>query len=537
MARRLDYNQVKEFIESKGFLLVSTEYKNNSSKLQISCPTHGIFEMSFNNFQTGHYCKKCSGEVKGERQAGNPEEFKEYVKNTKYELLTPYVRNFLKVKMRCPEHGEFEIRPNDFKQEKGCWKCGDIKGSEKRSYVPPAFHENLQNNKYELITPYHRTEEKVQIKCPIHGIFEMTPHAIISGQGCPNCRYVKSSQKLRKDPTIFAKQVESTKYELLSDYILSNEKVTFKCPDHGEFEMTPSNFSNGHRCSKCVRVITPHHAEIIDYIKTIYGGEIVPNDRKTLKGMELDIWIPEKKFGIEYDGLYWHSEKAKQRPDLANKEKIRRVQEANINFLAVFSDEWENETKKEIIKSMISHRLNKSSEVIYARDTTIEDIDKEVAKKFMMENHLDGHVMFKKAIGLVDKSKRLVMCITLKTSFTKELELARMATLKYTSVVGGASKLLNAIKESFVSFSNNRLSNGNIYKSLNFVEITKTTSPSYYYTDCKIRVWRFNCRKIAGKPGTEREQAEAGLFEKRFGHKRSVFRIYDYGHRKWLKSN
>lgn len=44
---------------------------------------------------------------------------------------------------------------------------------------------------------------------------------------------------------------------------------------------------------------------IIDSLK--YDGIIIHNDRKVLRPKEIDIYLPDLKIGIEYNGLYWHS--------------------------------------------------------------------------------------------------------------------------------------------------------------------------------------------------------------------------------------
>lgn len=45
----------------------------------------------------------------------------------------------------------------------------------------------------------------------------------------------------------------------------------------------------------------------LNYIKTIYDGEIVVHNRKILSGKEIDIFIPELNIGFEFNGDYWHS--------------------------------------------------------------------------------------------------------------------------------------------------------------------------------------------------------------------------------------
>lgn len=44
--------------------------------------------------------------------------------------------------------------------------------------------------------------------------------------------------------------------------------------------------------------------EIIDFLDT---DNIVKNDRTVLDGKEIDIYLPDKKLGIEFNGTHWHS--------------------------------------------------------------------------------------------------------------------------------------------------------------------------------------------------------------------------------------
>ena len=44
-------------------------------------------------------------------------------------------------------------------------------------------------------------------------------------------------------------------------------------------------------------------------ISAIYKGTIKSNTRKIITPLELDIYLPELKIAIEYNGTYWHSSK------------------------------------------------------------------------------------------------------------------------------------------------------------------------------------------------------------------------------------
>lgn len=61
--------------------------------------------------------------------------------------------------------------------------------------------------------------------------------------------------------------------------------------------------------------------EIIEFIKTFYENKIVQGERLVLDGYELDIWLPDIKVGIEYDGEYWHADPRRFKPTNVIKDK------------------------------------------------------------------------------------------------------------------------------------------------------------------------------------------------------------------------
>ena len=48
--------------------------------------------------------------------------------------------------------------------------------------------------------------------------------------------------------------------------------------------------------------------EFKEYIKSIYHNTLLENDRNILKGKEIDIYLPDLKLGLEFDGIYWHAD-------------------------------------------------------------------------------------------------------------------------------------------------------------------------------------------------------------------------------------
>lgn len=68
--------------------------------------------------------------------------------------------------------------------------------------------------------------------------------------------------------------------------------------------------------------------EILEFIKSILPKNeiIIYHDTITLDGQELDIYIPNKKIAIEYNGAYWHSDLFKTKKYHLNKSKMAEKQ-------------------------------------------------------------------------------------------------------------------------------------------------------------------------------------------------------------------
>ena len=62
---------------------------------------------------------------------------------------------------------------------------------------------SIHNNFYDYsFVKYKNNKTKVQIKCPIHDIFEQRPINHTNGQGCPKCYSENRNKHLRKSYNI-----------------------------------------------------------------------------------------------------------------------------------------------------------------------------------------------------------------------------------------------------------------------------------------------------------------------------------------------
>lgn len=223
-------------------------------------------------------------------------------------------------------------------------------------------------------------------------------------------------------------------------------------------------------------------SEISEYIKSL-GFDVVTNTRKVIFPKELDIYVESKKLAIEYDGLYWHSSNSKENDKkYKNKhlEKTEMCEKLGIQLLHIFENEWLDPIKKNIWKSVISHKLN-LSKTIFARKCILKHIDHKTAFDFCEKNHLQGGIFGFKYLGLFFENKLVQVAIFGKSRYSniEKIELLRLCSLNYHCVVGGASKITKNMK--FVSYGNRRWcsSLSNVYDKLGSHE--SVSNPCYFY--------------------------------------------------------
>ncbi len=137
------------------------------------------------------------------------------------------------------------------------------------------------------------------------------------GNGCPYCsgrKVLKGYNDLQTVNPIVAKEWNYEKNNELTpvDITLnSNKKVWWKCSKGHEWQAKICHRSNGSGCPVCNserNTSFPEYA-IAYYLKK-YSLDVIHSYRE--KGYELDIYIPSKKTAIEYDGYFWHKNKAKK---------------------------------------------------------------------------------------------------------------------------------------------------------------------------------------------------------------------------------
>ena len=336
------------------------------------------------------------------------------------------------------------------------------------------------------------------------------------------------------------------RFNLSNTIKYENNKIILYCDKGHNFEITEYNLYQRIKlykteiCTICnpLNSFSGKELELLEFIKENYDGEILLNKRDIIKPLELDIYLPELKLAFEFNGLYWHNELYLEKNYHLNKTELCEAQ--GIQLIHIWEDDWL--FKQDIVKSMILNKLHKTHDKIYARKTTIKEInDNKLVREFLEINHIQGFVGSKVKIGLFIDNK-LVSLMTFgnrrvamgkKSTNEGEYELLRFCNKLNTNVVGGASKLfkyfiINYKPNEITTYADRSFSQGKLYETLGFKSQGKT-EPNYYYIINGIRKHRFNFRKdILIKQGFDSNKTEHQIMLDR-----NIFRIYDSGNFKF----
>lgn len=295
-------------------------------------------------------------------------------------------------------------------------------------------------------------------------------------------------------------------------------------------------------CPSCQPRITfssQGEKEIATYIRSIYDGIIIENERELLGGKEIDIYLPELKIGFEYTGLYWHSEK--QNPEKNHLLwKMQFAYNQGVRLISIYEDEWK--ISPEIVKSRISNILGKTHKIIYARKCVVKNVETHMKNDFLSKNHIQNKDTASISLGLFYCDELVSIATFRKTNIVKggdgsNWELSRFCNKCFTTVVGGASRLIshflknNTDVTQLISYADRRWSQGDLYKKIGF-NFDSVSQPSYWYTlEYKKRMHRSNYMKhiLVNKYKLDSSKTEWEL-AKEIG----LDRIWDCGTTKWV---
>lgn len=211
------------------------------------------------------------------------------IHGTKYDYSSVnFINSHTKIKIICPEHGEFLQSPAHHLNKKGCYYCGLLKlanhfRADQDVLIKRAIEKHGTKYDYSKVS-YIRQSEPVEIICPLHGSFYATLHGHINGKKCLYCQYnvtISPEEFLHSNVYILypeysledkikifdwlmrMRQIHGNLYEyIFHPNIRIEDKITIICREHGEFRQTIHNHVlHKQKCPKCGRESATKHAQ------------------------------------------------------------------------------------------------------------------------------------------------------------------------------------------------------------------------------------------------------------------------------------
>ena len=338
-------------------------YIDDKTKGKIFCRKHGYFwQTSKSHGNSGSKCPDCASK---NRSISNTIPIE--IIRKELHILYPtfifntdnYVNKNSKLQYTCGEGHSSKRSVYGLLNEKlGCSKC---KVKNKVTKTTQCFINECKEIFQELDsfdkTIYNRSNKKVIITCNIHGDYLQTPNNYLNGHRCKKCGNKKISIARTKSMGIKRKEfniLHNFKYTYDNSIYVNNiTPIEITCSKHGIFTQKPVTHQQKCGCPYCAAEMTVSRPEIElqEFIKTIYE-DVKVNNRSIIKPYELDIYIPELKKAIEFNGLYWHYHTHHFVPG-KHAQKSNLCKELGIKLLHIREDLWlrdKNKMKEIILK-------------------------------------------------------------------------------------------------------------------------------------------------------------------------------------------
>lgn len=230
--------------------------------------------------------------------------------------------------------------------------------------------------------------------------------------------------------------------------------------------------------------------QLLNYLKEL-NCNVIHRDKSILKGKEIDIYIPEKKIAIEFNGNYWHSSIFKEYNYHQNK-TISALREG-IHLIHIFEYEWTDADKKRKILDYLRYKIEKSNS-IYGRNTEICNIDSKTAIDFCNKYHMQNGVNCEINLGCYYNSELLGVMTFGTPRFDRETEyeLIRLCWKPGYTVIGGTEKLFSYFlnkysPKSIISYCELTKFTGNTYLNLGFkTNAAWITKPNYVWVNTRL---------------------------------------------------
>lgn len=285
----------------------------------------------------------------------------------------------------CSLGHEWNRKIGEMKRNKICPFCSNRKiypgFNDLKTLFPKLSKEfDSTKNKADLNTLSPNSNKKIWWKCKKGHSWK----SVVSSRtgknkcGCPYCSNKKVLKGYNDLNTIYpdlAKEliVDKTGFSSYEISSHSGKRAYWKCSKCSHEWITDiyTRTKMGCSCPKCgMGNVSKLEIDLSEYIQQILpqDTEIITNSRQIIKPYELDIYIPELRKAVEFNGDYWHSDtiirktKGISAKDY-HQQKMKLCNDNNIDLVFVWESDWLNNSeivKKDLRNFLLNDFVNDS---------------------------------------------------------------------------------------------------------------------------------------------------------------------------------
>jgi len=330
-----NFTIIKKEFENEGYRLLTIEYKNSYQKLEYICPNGHKNNMPWRNWQQGHRCPYCCGNMKPTIEFINLK-FKEegYIL-----LTTEYINSKQKLEYICPNGHKHSITWSKWQQKRRCPYCNS-KSKKDIEFIRSEFAEKG----YKLLAKkYINNTQKLKYICPRGHRHSIAWAGWQRGHRCP-C----FAGRLFIDINFINSEFAKENYQLLTTgYVNAHQKLDYICPKGHKHSITWGHWQQGKRCPFC------HY----ERLATIFCGSGASNWKNY---SEEDL---EKLFSYKSHVLQLTEQNYRKYIDIINPLNLSRSRnEYHLDHIYSVIDGFKNNILAEIIACPFNLRMLKSTD-------------------------------------------------------------------------------------------------------------------------------------------------------------------------------
>lgn len=288
----IQYASVKD-----GYFL-DEEYKEIHSKYRWRCKYNHIWQASFNSIKRGSWCPFCAG-----NSPLNISDAHNLAKKNNGKFLSnKYINSNTKYLWGCEKGHQWLAKYDNVKNGSWCPECANNK---KYTIEYCKFLASEKNGQC-LSKEYKHKKNKLLWRCSEGHTWKSSLEKIKLGRWCHICS--PSKPLSIRDCHNIAKK-NNGKF-LSPRYLNTNTKYLWECEKGHQWNALLASVKNNDTwCPKCN--ISKKQQQIIDIIKEEFPDLKIENNFRGFdwlriskhNKMELDIYVPELRLAIEYDGV------------------------------------------------------------------------------------------------------------------------------------------------------------------------------------------------------------------------------------------